>query len=130
MWLDDLDEFPLVAIDAAMTAHRRDPEAGRFCPRVADIIRGIRGSGSDQAIIAWSNVLSRACNRGGDKFDQTTLKALEALGGFDVVRMADEEQNGFLQKRFVEAYAVHARRAEVQAIAQTAQALRIAGSKR
>jgi hypothetical protein len=37
MFFTDLERYPLELIEAALAAHRQDPERGRFTPKVADI---------------------------------------------------------------------------------------------
>lgn len=37
-WVKDMSAYPLDLLDAALTAHRQDPERGKFIPKPADII--------------------------------------------------------------------------------------------
>jgi hypothetical protein len=118
MWLEDLSDYDSDTIAEAFARHRRDPDRGQWLPKTADILRQIRGNVEDSALVAWGSVLSAA--RGGgsrDGFDAVTKEALQTLGGFGAVCRANEDQNAFLQRRFVEAYQTYARRAETPPLA-------------
>jgi hypothetical protein len=110
VWADALAEFDQADVRSAIQAHIRDPDAGRWLPKPADLIRKLRGSTDDAAQLAWGRVL-RAAQAGGGSFDGPAGDALDSLGGMAVVRRADESQNGFMQRRFVDAFMAHSRRA-------------------
>jgi len=38
MFFEDLERYPLDLIEASLTAHRQDPERGKFTPKPADIV--------------------------------------------------------------------------------------------
>lgn len=59
MFFQDLQRYPLNLIEAALAAHRMDPERGRFTPKPADIAsqierrRAVQWLGADEA---WAQV--------------------------------------------------------------------------
>lgn len=110
VWVEDLDGYQIDAVCAAFTAHRRDPDRGQWLPKSADILRQIHGDVKDAAQLAWSRVLSVAAAGGRGQLDDATREALHSLGGLSAIQRAPVDQNGFLQKRFMEAYAVYAKR--------------------
>lgn len=103
VWADALEGLDDGVIEAAFSRHLRDPEAGRWCPKPADILRQIRGDVGEQALIAWGEVIS-AARSGGARFDGATQQAVESIGGMGRLRLAREDENGFIQRQFVAAY--------------------------
>ena len=51
-----LKEFELSEIENAFVLHYRQTEAGRFFPRIADLIRFLEGSEESRALVAWTLV--------------------------------------------------------------------------
>jgi hypothetical protein len=111
IWADALDGIEPEVIDAAFARHLRDPDAGRFCPKPADILRQIRGDADDQALIAWGQVIS-AAKAGGGRFDGPTQEAIDSMGGMGRIRMSNESENSFLQRQFVAAFKAYKAREE------------------
>lgn len=118
IWEEALEGRDMPAIEAAFSRHLRDPDSGRFVPKPADILRQISGSTEDSALVAWGDVLS--CARRGGGFSehacQATREAVAAMGGFSVICRANEEQNGFLQHRFVDLFKAYRQRDNREAI--------------
>lgn len=111
IWSDALDGIEPDVIDAAFARHLRDPDAGRFCPKPADILRQINGDADEHALIAWGRVIS-AARAGGQRFDGPTQDAIDSMGGMGRIRMAREDENGFLQRQFVAAFKAYKSRTE------------------
>jgi hypothetical protein len=111
VWAEALDGIDDAVIDAAFSRHLRDPEAGRWCPKPADILRHIHGDIGEQALVAWGEVIS-AARSGGARFDGPTQEALDSLGGMGRLRLAREDENGFLQRQFVAAFKAYKARSE------------------
>ena len=59
MFFQDLERYPLDLIEASLTAHRQDPERGKFTPKPADVVylierrRRVSWMSADEA---WSQV--------------------------------------------------------------------------
>lgn len=126
VWWEACRPFDLAAVSAAMTRHATDPKHGHFPPMPADVIRQLRGDSDDAAQLAWGEVLrvARSGGAGVSLLPAASQQALQDLGGIGVVQRADEGENGFLQRRFVDALQAHRRRDEAPplAVAHTAQA--------
>jgi hypothetical protein len=109
LWWEALDGFTIEQVEAAFKRAIRDPDGGQFMPKPADLIRQLRGAAADEALIAWGTVLETARREGANSsaargFTGATRQALAAIGGYAAVCRADEEQNGFLQKRFCDGF--------------------------
>lgn len=111
VWVDDLDGYPFAAVAEAFTRHRRDPKRGQWLPKTADILHQLHGDADERALVAWGEVIA-AAKAGGARFDGATQAAIEAMGGMGRLRMAKEEENGFLQRQFVAAFKAFAHREE------------------
>lgn len=111
IWAEALDGMPIAAVDEAFARHLRDPEAGRWLPKPADILRQLRGDAEQAALIAWGEVLA-AARSGKATLDPVAREAVQSLGGMSVIQRADESQNGFLQRRFCDAFKAYRARAE------------------
>lgn len=109
-WRQALTGFGVEEVEAAFMQHVQDPDAGRFCPRIADVMGALRGREEDQALVAWGEVLASARGASAGFFSDTTLRALESLGGLGVIRRAQESENGFLQRRFTDAWRAYRHR--------------------
>jgi hypothetical protein len=123
IWADACAEFDICDIEAAFARHLKDPDAGRWCPKPADIVRQIRGDVDEAALIAWGQVLE--CVRSGrsDRVDGAARAAVQSMGGLSVIGRSDESQNGFLQRRFCEAFKVYHRRESEEAALLTADVI-------
>lgn len=57
LWWNVLAAFPLAAVRAALSAHLRDPHAGRFAPKPADVVGHLTAmDGRPGAEEAWSMI--------------------------------------------------------------------------
>lgn len=125
VWADALDGLDAAVIDSAFSRHLRDTEAGRWCPKPADILRQIRGDIGDQALIAWGEVIA-AAKAGGARFTGPAQQALDSIGGMGRVRLAREDENGFLQRQFVAAFKAYRAREESPPLLAAVDVRRIA----
>jgi hypothetical protein len=124
IWASALDEFDPIAVREAFQRHMRNPEAGRWLPKPADIIRHLRGDVNDRALIAWGEVIA-AARAGGANFDGATRQALDSMGGMGRIRMSQEAENGFLMRQFVAAFKAYATREESTPLLEASNVLRI-----
>jgi hypothetical protein len=111
VWVDALADFDVATVGEAFTRHLRDPDAGRFCPKPADVIRQIRGDRADLALIEWGRVLA-AARAGGALFTGATQQAVDSIGGMLSLRMSDEKQISYLQRQFTAAFVAYRAREE------------------
>jgi hypothetical protein len=126
IWSDALAGLEMVTVEEAFASHLRDTDAGRFLPKPADILRQVKGSEADAALVAWGDVLNRARAGGGSEgLTEASRRAVDAMGGWSVICRSQEDQLGFLQRRFVDMYRAYRGREEQAALAGAA-VLRIA----
>jgi hypothetical protein len=112
IWTDACAEFQINDLERAFAQHLKDPDAGRFLPKPADIIRQLRGNDDEAALIAWGEVLQSVRTGTPISIEGPVGEALASMGGRSAIGRADESQNGFLQRRFVEAFKAYKRRAD------------------
>lgn len=113
VWYRAMEPYAIEAIERAFDAHARDPRAGSFMPKPADLIRLLDGSHDDRAAIAWSKVYGAICAHGSYAtvvFDDGAIHAaIVDLGGWVEVCAVTMEELPFLQRRFCAAYTAHAK---------------------
>ena len=128
VWWEACKPFDMDAVRAAMTRHATDPDHGHFAPKPADVIRQLRGSTADAALMAWQDVLSQVRSLGSygtPALTDAQREAVHGVGGWGAICRSDERELSFLQKRFIDHYTVQAERIERQSLPGT-QSLRIA----
>lgn len=116
IWTEALEGFEMPVIERAFSMHLKDPSAGRWLPKPADIIRQIKGDEDEQARMAWAQVLGLIRSGGYALLDVPEREAVHAMGGSHVIGRADESQNGFLERRFIDFYKGFRRRKDATAI--------------
>lgn len=112
VWSDAVGDFAIADLEQAFSRHLKDPEAGKWLPKPADIIRQLKGTADEAALIAWGQVLEAVRNRQPLPINGPMEEALRSLGGTSAIARADESQNGFLQRRFVEAFKAYKARSD------------------
>jgi len=113
VWSRSLEPYAIQAIERAFDAHARDPKAGAFMPKPADLIRLLDGTHEDRAAIAWSKVYRAITSVGGYAtvaFDDSAIHAaIVDLGGWPAMCAGTIDELPFLQRRFCAAYTTHAK---------------------
>lgn len=110
LFLADLAEFDINQVVHAMTAHRKEPDRGRFFPSIADIIFQINKSSKpvDAKSIAeleWSKVIAAASRGIAFKSDnEIAIGSLQMAGGVRLVGYAEPQELARLKKSFVDSY--------------------------
>jgi hypothetical protein len=112
VWDDAVGDFSIEDLERAFSRHLKDPEAGKWLPKPADIIRQLKGTADEAALIAWGKVLEAVRTRQPLALDGPTGEAIRSLGGASVIARSDESQNGFLQKRFIDAFKAYKARSD------------------
>ena len=107
-----LTDKPLDEIKRALIKHARDPNAGQFQPKAADIIRHIEGSKEDRkaaAEAAWRKVLENVNRYDSVVFDDPAIHYGIQIGFGDWLSVCnfDSEQFEYQQmyRSFINAYA-------------------------
>lgn len=115
IWWEMLKPYSADELAMAMQAHLKDPEAGRFAPKPADIIGKIEGTAKQksisveaQALAAWELVY-KSVQRGTpyDSLqldDKLALAAIKAMGGWTHLCMMREDEATWKKKEFISNY--------------------------
>lgn len=117
VWWGACESFSLEQVRRAFTVHAKDPEAGKFCPKPADLVKVLQGTSTDRAAVAWG-VVMQAIGAAGqyqdvDFGDPATHAAIHDLGGWPKVCRTELKELGYLQHRFTESYRAYAGRGVV-----------------
>ena len=112
VYFDLLSDQNITDVCRAFRAHIKDPDRGRFFPKVADIIYQITGTEkqqddklASQIELEWSKSIRAAAN--GQKPVNVSvycLSALELIGGANKLGYTIEKEIPFLRKEFAEKY--------------------------
>lgn len=112
------EPFALEQVSRAFERHAKDPEHGRFPPKVADLVRILAGTATDRAQLAWGRVLEAISAVGAYQdvvFDDPAIHAVvEDLGGWPKVCRGETKDLGYLQHRFCESYRAYAGRGQFE----------------
>lgn len=104
VWCEAMKPYPLAAVRRAVTAHATDPQRGQFCPKPADVIRHLRGTAQEDALVAWQRLLRMARDYGRNhspNLSEAERLALDGIGGWQRLCNSDESEHGFIQRDFV-----------------------------
>lgn len=116
LWWNACKPFDLQQIQKAMQRHATDPEHGQFAPKVADLVRILRGTTTDRAALAWGKVLESMSGVGAYTdvvFDDPAIHAaVEDMGGWPKMCRTDLKELGLLQHRFMQSYRAYAERGQ------------------
>jgi hypothetical protein len=93
----------------ALNRHVADPDAGRFMPKPADIIRQLSGTWAERGMMAWT-VFERAFMRHGPYqpivFEDKRIHAvIESMGGMGKITNASDRDWPFVAREFQQRYA-------------------------
>jgi hypothetical protein len=106
----------LQQVQAAFEAHAKDPEQGRFPPKVADLVKHLQGTQTDRALLAWGKVSGAMSSVGAYSdvvFDDPLIHlCVVDHGGWPKFCRTPYEEQSYLQHRFCESYRAYARRGE------------------
>lgn len=108
VWWQACEPFDMEQVTKALTAHAVDPDRGHFPPKPADLIRVLRGTRGDRALLAWSKAYGAIGSVGGYTsvvFDDPAIHATIAdMGGWPAFCRAPVDELPFLQRRFCDTY--------------------------
>jgi hypothetical protein len=109
LYWEGLRQYDYEAIEKAAWAHTQSPdEAGRWMPKISDIIKLIDGNTADQAALAWSKVDNAVRVRGPWDdviFDDALIhRVIADMGGWVLICNKDEKEYPFTGKEFQTRY--------------------------
>lgn len=112
VWINACENFELEQVSKAMTAHVTDPEAGKFCPKVADMVRVLQGTKTDRASMAWGKVYEAMGAVGGNSdvvFEDSAIHAaIQDIGGWPKMCQGESKDLSYQQHQFCKAYLAYA----------------------
>lgn len=112
-----LAPFDLAAVRQALDRHVKNPDAGQFMPKPADIIRMLNGTTSDSAAMAWAKVEHAIRRVGGYEdvaFDDLVIhRCIEDMGGWMRLCSTEEKELPFRARDFQSLYRGFALRREI-----------------
>lgn len=112
LWWQACQGFDFEQVRKALTAHAMDPDHGQFAPKVADIVRVLGGTKTDQSQRAWGKALAAASDVGAYSdvaFDDQIIHAvITDMGGWSKFCRLDTKDLSYTQHRFCELYRAYA----------------------
>ena len=108
LWRQILSGYELTPLKDAFANHLKNPDAGQYPPKPADIVRELGGTTQDKSLLAWASVM-QAVRRYGThdsvQFeDQIIHRVMVDLGGWVWLGQQQEKELPFIEKRFRDAY--------------------------
>jgi hypothetical protein len=114
VWWAACERYTMEQVRQALTRHAMNPDAGRFAPKVADIVRLLEGTTEDKAALAWGKALEAVQRVGAYSdvvFDDAAIHAtIEDLGGWPKFCRTEAKDLSYLQHRFCESYRAYSAR--------------------
>jgi hypothetical protein len=108
VWWTGCSEFDFEDVKRAIGLHVQSPDAGQYPPKVADVVRALRGTTTDRAAVAWGQVMQAISAAGAyqdvDFGDPATHAAIHDMGGWPKLCRTSLSELGFAQHRFTQAY--------------------------
>ncbi|MFC4275550.1 DUF6475 domain-containing protein [Achromobacter aloeverae] len=116
VWWQAMQPFDLAAVAEALNRHCVNPDSGQFMPKPADVVKMLRGSSQDSALVAWSKV-DKAVRQVGTyqtvAFDDAVIhRVIEEMGGWIALGEKTERDWPFVAKEFENRYRGYAMRNE------------------
>lgn len=122
VWWNACLAFDLEQVRKALTAHALDPDRGQFAPKPADLVRQLRGTHTDRALLAWGMVFeamgSVGAYRSPDLGDPVAHAVIVDMGGWPAICRSDLDALPFTQKRFCDTYRTLSARGDVRSMPQ------------
>jgi len=117
VWWEAMKPFDFAAVADALNRHCVNPDSGQFMPKPADVVKMLRGSTLDGAMVAWSKV-DKAVRQVGTyasvAFDDPIIhRVLQDMGGWVALGSKDEREWPFVAKEFETRYRGYRVRGEV-----------------
>jgi hypothetical protein len=122
VWWEACKGVALEQVRKALTAHALDPDRGQFPPKPADLVRQLRGTHTDRALMAWGLVFDAMSSVGAyaspNLGDPIAHAVIVDMGGWTTICRSDLDDLPFTQKRFCDTYRTYAARGDVSTMPQ------------
>lgn len=117
VWWKAMQPFDIEAVTDAFNRHLVNPDSGEFLPKPANIVKMLRGSTVDRAMVAWSKV-DRAVRMVGAyasvAFDDPLIhRVLQEMGGWVWLGKQTDKDWPFIAKDFETRYRGYVMRSEL-----------------
>lgn len=116
VWWEAMKPFDFEAVSDALSRHCVNPDTGQFMPKPADVVRLLRGSTQDGALVAWAKVDRAVLTVGTYRsvaFDDPAINAvLQDMGGWVALGAKTEDEWPFVAKEFENRYRGYRQRGE------------------
>lgn len=108
VWWEAMKPFDFAAVADALNRHCVNPDSGQFMPKPADVVKLLRGSSQDGAMVAWSKV-DKAVRQVGTyasvAFDDPIIhRVIHDMGGWVALGSKTEHEWPFVAKEFENRY--------------------------
>lgn len=108
VWWEAMKPFDFPAVADALNRHCVNPDTGQFMPKPADVVKMLRGSSQDSAMVAWAKV-DKAVRQVGTYstvvFDDPLIhRVLHDMGGWLALGTKTEHEWPFIAKEFENRY--------------------------
>ncbi len=111
IYFQALNDFDIVSVERAFSAHVRNPDNGQFFPKPADIVKLISGTSRDAGYVAWTKVDKTVRMVGSWQsvvFDDPIIHSvISDMGGWILLGEKTEKEWVFVSKEFMERYQAH-----------------------
>lgn len=108
VWWEAFKGFDYEAVSEALTRHCMNPDNGQYAPKPADIVKLLRGSTQDSALVAWAKVdkglRSVGTYRSVSFDDPIILQVLQDMGGWVSLGTKTEAEWPFVAREFENRY--------------------------
>lgn len=117
VWWQSMRAYDFPAVREALGRHTMNPDTGQFMPKPADVVKMLRGSTMDSALVAWAKA-DRAIRSVGPWlsvcFDDPLINAvISEMGGWiELTRVSDKELP-FRAKEFENRYRGYCVRSQI-----------------
>ena len=111
-----LCDFSIDEIELAAASHLRDPDRGRFMPKIADFVQAIEGGMDESAALVWDAILYRRALT-----DEAATLTIASMGGWaQAIGRQDEASLPFIARDFALRYRAFKRRGALNGLQLTA----------
>jgi hypothetical protein len=117
LFWEALKGFEFEQVSTALNRHAMNPDNGQFAPKVADIVRGLSGTTTDKARVAWGKVFAAMGAVGAYQdivFDDGLIHlVIGDMGGWVKICQTETDKLSYTQHTFCETYRSYAGRGAV-----------------
>lgn len=117
VWWQAMQPFDLTAVRDALNRHCVNPDIGQHLPKPADVVRMLRGSTQDSALVAWAKVDRTVREVGTYRsvvFEDALIhRIVLEMGGWVLLGGKGDDEWPFVRNEFVNRYRGYRGRSEI-----------------